>query len=142
MGADYKPGPAMFQYQPIALLNRAGATVVQNTYYTVLETWNARIYGIGAAIATVAESLQLRVTVDGIVIDGAVVACAFGAAYFAYIFENAVAQNEYISLSNVDQYRGYRAFLLEGRHILIEIQKTTANGAGNLQAAVTYGILN
>lgn len=123
-----------FQRKTDAVL--AQANPVQNTWYTVLNTTlNAQIYYMIAIVATTGETLEARVTVDGLTYTGTQVATA-GTYYFFYIdvvgsivWQPALSQYPASGLVGA----------IEGRNIKIEIRKTTAAGTGTITATVMYG---
>lgn len=121
---------AVPEHQANATLNQAAP--VQNTWYTILATTtNARILLIGIAVAVANETLECRLTVDGVVYTGIQAAIA-GTIYGLNFDRNG---NFYTSI--VD-FASYRAFLIEGRSVTVEVRKTTATGAGALTGQVMW----
>lgn len=109
------------------------ATPVQNQWYTVLDTTvNARIIGMTGLIVTTGETLEMKITIDGVVVSGSQAATAD--TWYQFYPHLATANGLFATTS----YTGQVAFLFEGRSIKIEIRKTTANGTGNLKSVVTY----
>jgi len=129
--------PKVFQHQPDAVLNQAGP--VQNTWYSILDTLNARIYGITVSIATTNETLELRVTLDGVVYTSAGGAVVAGADWEASFYTRHDLRILAISVIGATPKEHNRSFLCEGRQVLVEVRKTTVAGAGNLQGCVSYG---
>lgn len=126
--------------QPLATLTQAAP--VQNTYYTILDTvLDARIYAIGVRIQDTGETLQVRLTIDGLVIESAAVACVAGQNNLIVIDNDCLpAMNEYTITTGINSYASYSQLLVEGRSVKIEVRKTTAAGAGTLYGRVQYGI--
>lgn len=127
----------------IAQLDQAAP--VQNTWYTVLDARNVRVYFITVTVLTVGETLEARITIDGTLYTaGGGTAVAAGANHKAYLstatFGGPGAPTGYawITAPGSDLNAAAQTFL-EGKHILIEIRKITVAGAGNLQACALYG---
>ena len=141
MGADYKPGKGMFEYQAPAVLNQAGPNI--NQWYDILpETENVRIYRIGCGVLLANETLAVQILIDGQVIDGVGFVCAFGVDHYAYMYSAGIGRTDNIYLSNVVADEMHKAFMIEGRVVQVQMRKTTANGAGNLSGIVMYGQLS
>ena len=126
----YKP-PTL---QAEATLDQAAP--VQNTWYTVLDTKaNCRVWHIAARVDTANETLEIRVTVDGVTLT-AQEACTAGTTY-AIWFKRTPTGNV---LDFYGTFWKYDTFLIEGRSVKVEMRKTTATGAGNLKAALHYSL--
>jgi len=122
------------EQQPDAALTQANP--VQNTWYTVLDTTpNARIIGMACAVLTTGETIEVRMTVDGQVKTGSM-ALSADTGYYVYLYTGSDASKLYFTSSVIEQYG--RSFIIEGRSVKVEIRKTTAAGAGNLWACVSY----
>jgi hypothetical protein len=129
---------AMFEYQAPAVLNQAAP--VQDTWYTVLDTVsNARVYQAGMNVEDTDETLEVKVTLDGITIGTVAIAATHSTAYYLYWVFDPITRTTKISLSTTFQHA--RSFLLEGHSVKVELRKTSANGAGNLTGIVMYGVL-
>ena len=125
-----------FQQQPNASINQA--TPTQNQYYTVLDTTaNCRIISIALRVADTNETLELKLTIDGNSIVKYNISAAAGTNYYATISQGAAYTESYLQAGTTD-FSQYRAFLIEGRSVKVEIKKTTANGTGNLQCSIIY----
>lgn len=129
------------EYQAPATLNQANP--VQNTWYTVLDTTlNCRIWAILIQIDTTGETLDVQITVDGQVIPSSGAVCVAGNAYeicFGYSGALGVLPIDNLVPFDVGSpFSRYRAYLIEGRSVKVEVRKTTAAGAGNLRAEVQY----
>ena len=110
-------------------------TAVQNTWYAILNTTtNVRVIGINMMMATAAEDLECRVTIDGQTISGVQLAAVAGTYYTALLAQTSTVQS-LIFTSTVYVGRGH---LFEGRSVKVEIRKTTANGANVLSGSVMY----
>lgn len=128
--------PYYIQHQADAVLNQAAP--VQNTWYTVLAvTEDVRIIIAEAHILVANEDLQMRITIDGNVILFEKPNAAFGTFYTA---QPSPGYADYGDLDVVTVALN-RAFLYEGQSVLIELRKTSANGAGNLCSRVKWARL-
>ena len=131
--------PHHYNHRPIALL--APTAVVQNTWYTVLDTTErVRLIMINMRMATNIETLQVQITIDGVVLAGEQVAAVVGTDYKAVLTATAYAQSLGIVSSADTAFLGLRPFLLEGRSVKVEVRKTTVVGAGNMTASVVYAV--
>ena len=117
-----------------AFLNQAAP--VQNTWYSVLNCYNSIIYEIEIYVADTAETLELRVTVDGNAFTLAQAAVAATGYYFN--MGGSVTTGFVFTITATDPLLT-KAFHFYGRTVLVELRKTTATGAGNLRAMVLYG---
>jgi hypothetical protein len=116
----------------IAVLDQAAP--VQNTWYTVLDiVAPVKVFGMGVLIADTGETLEVRVTACDTVITGSGAAVA-NTDY--KILVNTTSAGNTITLSSSALINANQ---LECRRLKVEVRKTTAAGAGNLKAAVTYG---
>jgi hypothetical protein len=107
---------------------------VQNTWYTILPTtMNCRLIGFQTMIETLLESVNIRLTLDGVVLTNSGDQIA-GASYFGYFDSSGGLRVGTTDIS------AYRAFLIEARSIKLEIQKTTANGDNPFDCWVNYAI--
>ena len=134
MGADYNPSNR-WRVQDNIRLNQAAP--IQNQWYIVVPftgvyTW---VKYICCAIQTANETVEIEVTIDGVVHTGlaALVAGNLNTVYFSdtpagattfYIFANTR-----VSLD------------LQGHDVQIRIRKTTALGAGNLQCKAVIALV-
>jgi len=120
-----------FQVQTEAAL--AQANPVQNTWYTVLDTTlNAKLFFVTAQIATTGEDINMKITIDGLTYTVSSVAFTAGTLYDAQI--RAGNSAIFTATRPTPVFSGG----FEGRSVKVEIRKTTANGAGNLNSWVTY----
>lgn len=124
-----------WQHQADMFLNQAAP--VQNTWYTVLAaTEDVRILSMTGLVLVANETLEGRITNDGIVIQVAPAAFVLAVAQEA---GNASPHDAFFSWSGgIGDWGARRAFFLEGQSVAIEIRKTTAAGAGNLQSRVKW----
>lgn len=131
----------MFEYQAPATLNRAGAMVVQNIWYEVGHLYDALVYSFGINIEDTNETLQGRLTVDGVVITSDSLNATHSTDYYGKIVPNSIDRVDRLIFSTTScNLMNYSP--LQGRDILIEVRKTTAAGAGNLTSCVQYGVLS
>ena len=123
---------AMFQHQLDATLNQAAP--VQNTWYTVLDTTNARVYSLMSLIAGIGETIEVRLTLDAQVYIGsqAQVANQYYPWYIYGAFAALINAGPGAAI-RINQYT-----FVEGKIVRIEVRKTTAAGAGNLQATIVW----
>ena len=111
------------------------ANPVQNQWYTILETTNARIIGIMLRVLDTDETLELRITLDGQVYMRPLLATAV--TMYHVILKEVGNFFVFDPDSTIVAYQ-YRAFLVEARSIKIEIRKTTIAGNGDLEADVIW----
>lgn len=128
----------VFKHQADATLDQAAP--VQNTYYTVLDTkYDVRIYAIYAAVAATGETLNVKITIDGQVLeDPTGQAATAGTVYMIVKKLTANAAAPAIRFTSTDSGE---PFLFEGHSVKVEIRKTTNAGAGNITARVIHGKL-
>jgi hypothetical protein len=120
---------------------------VMNTWYTMFDEYDVEVYGAGVRVTVANETLELRVTIDGVVLnnDGGV-ACAFAgnnstclpmilysAALGTRLFSQTAAGTIILTTAV-----GIVAWC-KGRHVVIECRKITAGGASFLQGTTFYG---
>jgi len=119
------------EHQPDATLDQA--TPVQNTWYTVIDETNARIYMANVTVQTLQETLHAKLTIDGNVYEDSGIAGVAGDPY--YLRLNGIGGLwDTTNLDTILSGGGY----VEGRAVKLEVRKTTANGTGNLQGRVTW----
>ena len=138
MGADYHPAPIKYawQHQPDAVL--AQGAPVQNTWYPVLPVNpDCRVLSIGGGIGGVGETIEGRLTVDGVTI--LVTGIAF-AAFTNYDVANNDTMSADFNWLAAGQAQ-FKAFLIEGQSVMFEIRKTTANGASTMTSRVKHALL-
>lgn len=135
------PHRYIYEYQAPATLNRAGATVVQDTWYDILPaTDNVMIYRVGVGVATTGENLECQFIVDGETIGAmASVGCALNTDYEAVLVPRAINRNDNIQIIARRDFN--EPMLLEGKSVQVQVRKTTNNGNGNLCGIVMYGVL-
>lgn len=122
-------------FQADAILNQAAP--VQNTWYTILDTTiNAILHGVTFAIITTDETLEVKITIDGnsYTASQAATASTTYQAYFAADYTGKYLTTVADTISPIL----WRKIGISCRSLKVEIRKTTATGAGNLRAAVTY----
>ena len=129
----------IYEYQAPAVLNQAAPT--QNTYYTLLEETNCLIYAATFNIEDTNETLGLRITRDGVVSTVFPKAATHSTRYEAFPFLDPITRTEGYGLDNTKNIAEYKAFMVMGRSIKIEINKTTAAGTGNLTGIAAWGKL-
>jgi hypothetical protein len=113
----------------------AQAAAVQNTWYTVLDTIGyVRILSFQVLMATATETIEGRITVDGVVVAVGAAALTFGTAYCA-VFNNYTDANTMVWDQNLARYN---PILLEGKSVKVEMRKTTAAGLNTLTGRVVY----
>lgn len=118
------------QHQANAILNQANP--VQNTWYTVLETVNARIYFITLKVDDTGEDIEVKLTIDGQILTDSGT-CAAASLKHVYIG----SYTEKIWIWDTAVLALWNTFF-EGRIIKFEIRKTTNNGNGNIHGNVTW----
>jgi hypothetical protein len=106
---------------------------MQNQWYTVLETTkDCRVYAVTVLVWTANETLEVRITVDGKVLTGAV-----GATQTTYYYVHHQLYGSGLTIDG-NMFLLGKYTPLEGRSIKVEVRKTTATGSGTLEARVIY----
>ena len=127
----------VWQLQTPAKIDKAAPT--QNIWYPVLETTgNVRILAANMVVQTADETIQMKITIDGEEITGGVAATA--ATDYGISRDCTYAGGNYLSV-DAARFNKYQPYIIEGRIVKVEVRKTTALGAGNLQAIVSYSRL-
>jgi hypothetical protein len=112
----------------------AQANPVQNTWYTVLDTTqNVRLISIWVQIEDVDESVQVRITIDGITLIGVSPLVADSQDFVNLSY----AGTDALTIASTVGYL-YKAFFLEGRSVKVEIRKITNAGNGDLNCLVKW----
>lgn len=120
-----------FQEQTDATLSQANP--VQNQWYTVLAlSRECKILVVTVLVWVADETLEVRITMDGKVLTGTV-----NATHTTYYYvHHQLYASALIVDANIFLLGHYTS--LEGREVKVEVRKTTANGAGTLDARVVY----
>ena len=109
-------------------------SAVQNQWYTMLDTTpRCRLISLVVQVINVSETLEVRFTVDGVVMTGTVDAVQ-GTDYLVLPHHS----NENMLLFVGDSVAVYRPFTLEGESVKLEIRKTTNAGDATLLGLVKY----
>ena len=125
----------VFKHQPDATLDQADPA--SGTKYTLLDTTrNVRIISISAKCTwTVQPSpLEVHLTIDGIAHKFSAVDPVSTDLYFAFVREGFHETNQ---LLETTAYGPYRAFLIEGRSVKVEVE-ITGGTVSNLSARVKW----
>jgi len=87
-------------------------------------------------VADTGEDLAFRITIDGVVYTATAFTAVAASWYDCFVrgYDGTLAMRVYAA----PPLEGYRAFLLEGRSVLVEVRKSTANGVGTLNARVIH----
>jgi hypothetical protein len=110
------------------------AAPVQNQWYTVLDTkTNARIYSIVPIVWEANETLEVRITTKNRTFTG-----SFNATHTTYYWAFLKMYGEGLDFDTANKRLAGFDAPLEDPSIKIEIRKTTANGAGNLECRVVW----
>lgn len=133
LGAESCP-----EFQAQAALTQAAP--VQNTYYTVLDVeGKGFLYAVAAGVDTADETLDVVITIDGVVITSTGLACTAAADYNCYLYCDTSSERYETAL--VAQSPQNRQINLPfKRSCKVEVRKTTAGGAGDLHGFVLYGM--
>lgn len=107
---------------------------VQNTWYTVLETTRARVYGMAFLVHTTGETIEMRLTLDGVAYTGSHAATAETDYLFFKALESPTLRPRLPENSHIEGV----VSVLEGRVVKVEVRKTTANGTGSILSRVTW----
>lgn len=128
----FQPPPVL---QSLAILNQANP--VQDQWYTMLDTvYNVRIVTTNIQIATTGETLEVRFTVDGIVLWGTLAATA-NSDYLVAVGYSGETTGGLLEPSQAAPWQR-TSFIIECRSFKAELRKTTANGVGNLKGHIRY----
>lgn len=130
----------MFQYQTPATLNQA--TPVQDTWYTLLDVKDARLYAAACNIEDANETVDVELTVDGVpyVVNPEVL--VHSTTYLLHVTMDAITRTITLGLDSAANYNRYKTFQVEGHTMLIRLRQTSNAGAcGNLTAIAQYGVL-
>ena len=126
---------------------QAGA--VQNTWYTAFEGNNVEFVGVAGGITVADETVELRLTLDGVLISSSAgVACAF-AGNFVTLLPSSLRctsgqavfiQNAAVGNVDIGSFAATtpRTDWLKGHRVKIEIRKTTNAGASALRCIGVY----
>jgi len=140
LGFRAAPIVGMYKHQPPKKLNQAAP--VQNTYYTIFEEINARIHMMHFGVEDANETLEVKVTIDGETWISDAFAATHSTSYSVDRHEDAITRTETLEFDSTPSHFGkYRAYVLEGHSVKIEVRKTTATGAGNLVGVISWSRL-
>ena len=128
----FHAGSRIATQQADATLNQAAP--VQNTWYRILDAINARLLAVRFLVTVTNEDLEYRIVIDDIQYLVQQAGAVAATPYFPIININSANR----ASGTTVQYEAQRSFLIEGRHIVIDMRKTTNAGAGNLQSTVNY----
>lgn len=126
----------------LLVANLTQAAAVQNTWYTILDTtYHIDVYQLAIRMATAGETLEVRITLNGVAITSVGFAAVADTSYWMSFKADPTSST--ISLINGSAGQTY---LMQGfyapqpcRSVKIEIRKTTAAGANTLYGTVVYG---
>lgn len=124
----------MYVVNPVAefvAVYQDNPTLVQNTYVTIKERYGSGlIHSICTDMTTAGETLQFRITVDGVAITTSAVACNADTDYWWWIFPAGIAYalGGYAGTTE-DLVMCHKGSLPYRDSIKVEVQKTTAAGA-------------
>lgn len=124
-----------FQHQSDAVLSQAAPN--SETKYTVLDTTlNVRLISVAAIVTWTVQPtpLDIWITVDGHTLRG-YVSNPVSAGAYCFVFRTS-SQDDQTPLSD-EATPSYRAFLLEGRSVKVEVS-VTGGTVSNLSARVKY----
>lgn len=128
-------------------INFTQAGAVQNTWYTVGTYYNVDLYGLAIGCTVANETLEARITIDGLVFN-ILAGIAVTAAQFSQIngvrFQNPAAPTFEGAASAAIVYMTAATAELKdqglvGRIMVIETRKSTATGASALRVVGLYG---
>jgi len=130
--------------KPVGTLTQLNYTspiaCVQNIWETVLDVVNAKLTGICIGVTIANEDLEIRVTIDGVIMTGAVsVVLNQFSSISALRVSNVPPTFTMVASAasvNLDNQNGMQ--LLKGRDVLVELRKTSAAGASLLRCRGVY----
>ena len=126
----------IFEMQPFGTLNQSSP--VQNTFYTILEATNCMLYDVGVNIEDTNETLQVRITIDGVVFSPASFGATHSTEYNAFTSTNAITRDVLIRIETIGTIH-YTKLMLQGKSVKVEVAKTTNAGSGNLTGVAMWG---
>ena len=142
---DYGLPSVRKSIQPVFLLNRQPklkyiwvdlGQVVQNTWYTVFdERCDLRLETVAEHMETLAEDIEIRLTVNNVVYTGAQAAAVAGSYY--WVFYDGFAMYGVTASSGPIGNGSNGGMFLDCNEFKFEMRKTSANGANNLHVNVT-----
>jgi hypothetical protein len=131
MSLDVETKRLTFQHQPDAVLSQVDPD--QDQWYPILEeTRECRLYSLTVLVWTTNETLEVRITIDGVVLPGSVEATH---TTYYYVHHQLYASGLTVD-GNIFLLGKYTP--LEGRNVKVEVRKTTDNGSGTLDARVVF----
>ena len=111
-------------------------TAVQNTWYTLATIKHSWVFYVIVSMATLAEDIECRVTIDGVAYTGAQAAAVAGAWYYNYLNGYDATMGMIPNTTTVVNI-GYHTGVYVNE-MTIEYRKTSNNGANALSCAVMY----
>ena len=127
-------------------LNETQPGAVQNTWYNMFEKSNVEFAGLAMGVTVADETLEFRITIDGVVIDiSAGIDLLFATNSKSDIATGTprYTSGQLVIISgapagNVDIQSTKGNRWLKGRSVKIELRKTTAGGASALRLLGVY----
>ena len=131
----------VFEYQDPSTLNQGAP--VQNTWYDIINETNARVYSVAANVEDTNETLEVRSIIDGVTSGAGSIGAINSTEYRVRWSYSAIARTVSMALiaESADQAVRRGAYLAEGKHVRIQVRKTTATGVGNLTGVAQWGKL-
>ncbi len=111
----------------------------QNEWYTLASITNGIIYEASVNVEDANETIEAKYTIDGVVWGVGSIAATHSTKYYCRFQADGVNRIARIDISLT--WLSTRASEFQGKTVLIEVRKTTANGAGNLTGCVVHGKL-
>ena len=134
--SDYHPSSKPPTFMGPLSLDQAAP--IQNQWYPVMpETPNVRLIDMFTRVMAVGESIEGRIIADGRTYGIFTIAGVAGTVYEVTRATSPTPLLNIFTQAAINVGRNV-AFLLEAKLMQIDVRKTTANGAGNLQAGLTW----
>ncbi len=126
----------------LAVLNQAAP--VQNDYYSINEITGAaknldeleyiRVMGISVGVEDTNESLQCRITADGVVSIPDTFAATHSTQYQVHRYTDGISRTYRTVINATLDF----AHMLDAKLVTVDVRKTTATGTGNLVGSVLF----
>lgn len=135
-GGRHLAGPQMYPlHHADAILNQANP--VQNQWYNVLPTsFNTRVIGISVNIIGAAETIEVRLTIDGNVYTGSQAQNV--ATEYEWVWLPRSTGTLLVAMTPIAT--AYHSFMCEGHSINVDVRKTSAGASTALQCCVSHAV--
>ena len=112
---------------------------VQNDWYEIVSGVNCRLSAVCFMMETLAEDIELRITVENESSFTLAQAAAVAGTWYNLV-RSPVGAYGYLIISGDASNTNGRSFIGEYRNVKVELRKTTANGANTLWRRATFSL--